>query len=74
MLKEYRFVFVREKGLEVPAGISGGDGAWRSRMRGVHRELWRSALAKDTRPGKALAEEKNAKVVLVTDGIAMESW
>ena len=51
-LKEYHFVFVREKGLEVPAGILGGGWVWQSRTWGIHRELWHIVLVKDTHLGQ----------------------
>ena len=72
MLKGYRFVFAGEKGLEVPAGYrevvkrGGAEYEAFSVNSGVVR--WRKALIR----AKALAEEKNAKVVLVADGGAME--
>ena len=72
MLKGYRFVFAGEKGLESPSGY------WEVVKRGaaeyeaftVNSVCWRKTLIQ----AKALAEEKNTKVFLVADGIAMESW
>lgn len=72
MLKGYRFVFAGEKGREVPAGYrevakrGGAEYEAFAVSAGVVR--WRKALIR----AKALAEEKSAKVVLVTDGGAME--
>jgi hypothetical protein len=72
MLKGYRFVFVGDKGLEIPAGYrdlvkrGGADYEAFSVNAGVVR--WRKALLR----AKALAEEKNGKAVPVADGSAME--
>jgi hypothetical protein len=72
MLKGYRFVFVGDKGLEIPAGYrdlvkrGGADYEAFSVNAGVVR--WRKALLR----AKALAEEKIGKAVPVADGNAME--
>ena len=76
MLKGYRFVFAGEKELEVPMLMEYREVVEHGRAEyeaftvnsGVVR--WQKTLVQ----AKALAEEKNAKVVLVADGIAMESW
>ncbi|KAI0297691.1 hypothetical protein BC826DRAFT_1000752 [Russula brevipes] len=47
MLKGYRFVIVGEKGLEIPAGVSGPRQARRRRIRSVHRERGCCALVED---------------------------
>ena len=72
MLKGYRFVFAGEKGLEVPAGyrevVKRGGAEYEAFSLNAGVVRWRKALMR----AKALAEEKNAKVVLVADGGAME--
>ena len=72
MLKGYRFVFAGEKGLEVPAGyrevVKRGGAEYEAFSVNAGVVRWRKALTR----AKALAEEKNAKVVLVADGGAME--
>ena len=72
MLKGYRFVFVGEKGLEIPAGyrdlVKRGGAEYESFTvsNGVMR--LRKALFR----AKTLAEDKNGKVSLVADIGAME--
>src|SRR6266702_1090456 len=72
MLKGYRFVFAGEKGLEVPAGyrelVKRGGAEYEAFAVNAGVVRWRKALVR----AKALAEEKNAKVVLVADSGAME--
>lgn len=72
MLKGYRFLFAGEKGLEVPAGyrevVKRGGAEYEAFSVNAGVVRWRKALFR----AKALAEEKNAKVVLVADGGAME--
>ena len=72
MLKGYRFVFVGDKGLEVPAGyrdvVKRGGAEYEAFAVNAGVVRWRKSLAR----AKALAEEKNAKVVLVADGGVME--
>ena len=71
MLKGYRFVFVGEKGLEVPAGYrelvkrGGADYEAFTLSAGVVR--WRKALLR----AKSLVEDKNGKVSPVADLDAM---
>ncbi len=72
MLKGYRFVFVGEKGLEIPAGYrdlvkrGGADYEAFTITAGVVR--WRKALLR----AKSLSEEKNIKMSPVADMDAME--
>ncbi|KAF8256858.1 hypothetical protein EI94DRAFT_1762374 [Lactarius quietus] len=72
MLKGYRFIFAGEKGLELPAGyrdvVKRGGAEYEAFSLNAGVVRWRKALVR----AKALAEEKNAKVVLVADGGAME--
>lgn len=72
MLKGYRFVFVGEKGLEIPAGyrdlVKRGGAEYEAFTVSVGVVRWRKALVRT----KALAEEKNGKAVPVADGDAME--
>ncbi|KAH9025233.1 hypothetical protein EDB85DRAFT_1984556 [Lactarius pseudohatsudake] len=72
MLKGYRFVFAGDKGFEVPAGyrdvVKRGGAEYEAFAVSGGVVRWRKALVR----AKALAEEKNAKVVLVADGGAME--
>ena len=72
MLKGYRFVFVGDKGLEVPAGyrevVKRGGAEYEAFAVNAGVVRWRKALIR----ARALAEEKNAKVVLVADGGVME--
>jgi hypothetical protein len=72
MLKGYRFVFAGEKGLELPSGyrevVKRGGAEYEAFSVNAGVVRWRKALMR----AKALAEEKNAKVVLVADGGAME--
>ena len=72
MLKGYRFVFAGEKGVEVPAGyrdvVKRGGAEYEAFSLNAGVVRWRKALVR----AKALAEDKNAKVVLVADGGAME--
>ncbi|KAI9455675.1 hypothetical protein BJY52DRAFT_1151531 [Lactarius psammicola] len=72
MLKGYRFMFAGEKGLEVPAGyrelVKRGGAEYEAFAVNTGVVRWRKALIRS----KALAEQKNAKVVLVADGGAME--
>jgi hypothetical protein len=72
MLKGYRFVFVGEKGLEIPAGyrelVKRGGAEYEAFTVGAGVVRWRKALLR----AKSLAEEKSGKVVLVADGGVME--
>lgn len=72
MLKGYRFVFAGDKGFEVPTGyrdvVKRGGAEYEAFAVSGGVVRWRKALVR----AKALAEEKNAKVVLVADGGAME--
>jgi hypothetical protein len=72
MLKGYRFVFVGEKGLEIPAGyrdlVKRGGAEYEAFTVNVGAVRWRKALLR----AKALAEERNGKVVPVADGGAIE--
>lgn len=72
MLKGYRFVFVGDKGLEIPAGyrelVKRGGAEYEAFTVSAGVVRWRKALLR----AKALAEEKSGKVVLVADGGAME--
>ncbi|KAH9018546.1 hypothetical protein EDB84DRAFT_1403831 [Lactarius hengduanensis] len=72
MLNGYRFVFAGDKGFEVPAGyrdvVKRGGAEYEAFAVSGGVVRWRKALVR----AKALAEEKNAKVVLVADGGAME--
>ncbi len=72
MLKGYRFVFLGEKGLEIPAGyrdlVKRGGADYEAFAVGAGVVRWRKALLR----AKALAEEKNGKAVPVADGDAME--
>ena len=72
MLKGYRFVFAGDKGVEVPAGyrdvVKRGGAEYEAFAVNAGIARWRKTLVR----AKALAEEKNAKVVLVADGGAME--
>jgi hypothetical protein len=71
MLKGYRFVFVGDKGLEIPAGyrdlVKRGAAEYEAFAITTGVVRWRKALAR----AKALAEEKNGKAVPVADGDAM---
>jgi hypothetical protein len=73
MLKGYRFVFVSEKGLEIPAGYLGlvkrGGAEYEAFIVNVGAVRWRKALLR----AKALAEMRNGKVVPVADEGAIES-
>ena len=72
MLKGYRFVFVGDKGLEVPAGyrdlVKRGGAEYEAFAISTGVVRWRKALAR----AKALAEEKGGKAVPVADGDTME--
>ncbi|KAI9439367.1 hypothetical protein H4582DRAFT_134338 [Lactarius indigo] len=72
MLKGYRFVFAGDKGFEVPAGyrevVKRGGAEYEAFAVSAGVVRWRKALVR----AKTLAEEKNAKVVVVADGGAME--
>jgi len=72
MLKGYRFVFVGDKGLEVPAGyrdlVKRGGAEYEAFAVSAGVVRWRKALVR----AKALAEEKSGKAVPVADGDAME--
>jgi hypothetical protein len=72
MLKGYRFVFVGEKGLEIPAGyrdlVKRGGAEYESFTVSTGVVRWRKALFR----AKTLAEEKNGKVSPVADMDAME--
>ena len=72
MLKGYRFVFVGEKGVEIPAGyrdlVKRGGAEYESFTVSTGIVRWRKALFR----AKTLAEEKNAKVSPVADMDAME--
>ena len=72
MLKGYRFVFVGEKGLEIPAGyrdlVKRGGAEYESFTVSTGVVRWRKALFR----AKTLAEEKNGKVSPVADIDAME--
>lgn len=72
MLKGYRFVFVGDKGLEIPAGyrdlVKRGGADYEAFTVSVGVVRWRKALVR----AKNLAEEKNGKAVPVADGGAME--
>ncbi|KAH9051249.1 hypothetical protein EDB87DRAFT_982176 [Lactarius vividus] len=72
MLKGYRFVFAGDKGFEVPSGyrdvVKRGGAEYEAFAVSAGVVRWRKALLR----AKALAEGKNAKVVLVADGGAME--
>ena len=57
-LLEYREVVERGRAEHEAFTVNSGVLRWRKTL------VW----------AKALAEEKNTKVVLVADGIAMESW
>ena len=76
MLKGYRFVFAGEKELEVPMlmeyreVVERGGAEYEAFTVNSGVVRWQKTLVQ----AKALAEEKNTKVVLVADGIAMESW
>ena len=71
MLKGYRFVFVGEKGLEIPAGyrdlVKRGGAEYESFTVSTGVVRWRKALVR----AKTLAEEKNGKVSPVADIDAM---
>jgi hypothetical protein len=72
MLKGYRFVFVGEKGLEIPAGyrdlVKRGGAEYESFTVSTGVVRWRKALSR----AKTLAEDKNVKVSPVADLAAME--
>lgn len=72
MLKGYRFVFVGEKGLEIPAGyrdlVKRGGAEYESFTVSTGVVRWRKALLR----ARTLAEEKNRKVSPVADMDAME--
>jgi hypothetical protein len=72
MLKGYRFVFLGEKGLEIPAGyrdlVKRGGADYEAFAVGAGVVRWRKALLR----AKALVEEKNGKAVPVADRDAME--
>jgi len=72
MLKGYRFVFVGEKRLEIPAGyrdlVKRGGAEYESFTISTGVVRWRKALLR----AKLLAEEKNGKVFPVADMDAME--
>jgi len=72
MLKGYHFVFVGDKGLEVPAGyrdlVKRGGAEYEAFAISTGVVRWRKALVR----AKALAEEKGGKVVPVADGDTME--
>lgn len=72
MLKGYRFVFVGEKGVEIPAGyrdlVKRGGAEYESFTVSSGVVRWRKALSR----AKTLAEERNAKVSPVADLDAME--
>jgi hypothetical protein len=72
MLKGYRFMFVGEKGLEIPAGyrdlVKRGGAEYESFTVSTGVVRWRKALFR----AKTLAEEKNGKVSPVADMDAME--
>ncbi|KAH9961776.1 hypothetical protein BC827DRAFT_1201768 [Russula dissimulans] len=72
MLKGYRFVFAGEKGLEIPAGyrdlVKRGGAEYEAFTVTAGVVRWRRTLVR----AKALAEEKNEKVIPVADGDAME--
>jgi hypothetical protein len=72
MLKGYRFVFVGEKGLEIPAGyrdlVKRGGAEYESFTVSTGVVRWRKALFR----AKTLAEEKNGQVSPVADMDAME--
>jgi len=67
-----RFVFLGEKGLEIPAGyrdlVKRGGADYEAFAVGAGVVRWRKALLR----AKALVEEKNGKAVPVADGDAME--
>ncbi|KAF8476316.1 hypothetical protein DFH94DRAFT_758427 [Russula ochroleuca] len=73
MLKGYRFVFVGEKGLEIPAGyrdlVKRGGAEYEAFTLSAGVVRLRKALQR----AKSLAEEKNGKVSPVADVDAMES-
>jgi len=72
MLKGYRFVFAGEKGLEIPAGyrdlVKRGGAEYEAFTVTAGVVRWRRTLVR----AKALAEDKNEKVIAVADGDAME--
>jgi hypothetical protein len=72
MLKGYRFVFVGEKGLEIPAGyrdlVKRGGAEYEAFTLSAGVVRWRKTLLR----AKSLAEEKNGKVSPVADADAME--
>ena len=72
MLKGYRFVFVGEKGLEIPAGyrdlVKRGGAEYESFTVSTGVVRWRKALLR----AKTLAEDKNGKVSPVADMDAMK--
>lgn len=72
MLKGCRFMFVGEKGLEIPAGyrdlVKRGGAEYESFTVSTGVVRWRKALFR----AKTLAEEKNGKVSPVADMDAME--
>ena len=72
MLKGYRFVFVGEKGLEIPTGyrdlVKRGGAEYEAFTVSTGVVRWRKALSR----ANTLAEEKNAKVSPVADMDTME--
>jgi len=72
MLKGHRFVFVGEKGHEIPSGyrelVKRGSAEYEAFTVNAGVVRWRKALLR----AKSLAEEKRGKVILVADGGVME--
>jgi hypothetical protein len=72
MLKGHRFVFVGEKGHEIPSGyrelVKRGSAEYEAFTVNAGVVRWRKALLR----AKSLAEEKRSKVILVADGSVME--